>query len=271
MSEEILDLPAPTGLRIPYGSEPPQFGELRLPNRPGPHPVVILLHGGYWRDRYDLAYLGHAAAALAGEGFATWNVEYRRTGQLGGGWPGTFLDVACGADSLRVLASTYDLDLDRVIALGHSAGGQLALWLAGRSGVEPDSPLGSPDPLPLRGVVALAPVADLIRAGELDLSDGAVRLLLGGDPQEFLDRYAATSPIELLPLGVRQVLIHGEADQDVPLELSERYVRAARAVGDDAQLLRLPETGHFEPVDTRAPQWQAATQALRGLAAFEAT
>jgi acetyl esterase/lipase len=269
LSEDLLALPAPSRLRIPYGSEPSQFGELRLPGGSGPHPVVILLHGGYWRARYDLAYMSHAAAALTDAGCATWNVEYRRLGEPGGGWPGTFLDVACAADSLRVLAPEHHLDRSRVVALGHSAGGQLALWLAGRSSIVSDSPLAAPEPLSLLGVVALAPVADLIRARELGLSDAAVAEFLGGDPQLHPDRYAAASPIELLPLGIPQVLIHGEADEDVPIELSERYIGAAQAAGEDAQLLRLPGTGHFEVVDPRAGQWLTVIQALRCLVALE--
>lgn len=265
MSQDILERPAPPGKRIPYGSEPSQFADLRLPSEPGPHPVVVLLHGGYWRARYHLAYLGHAATALTGLGFATWNVEYRRTGEQGGGWPGTFHDVACAADSLRVLAPAHRLDLTRVVALGHSAGGQLALWLAGRSRLPADSPLSSPEPLSLRGVVALAPVVDLRRAWELRLSDGAVGALLEGSPVEYPDRYAATSPIELLPLAVPQILVHGEDDEDVPVDLSEGYVRAAIAAGDDARLLRLPRTGHFEPVDPRTRAWTTAAESAREL------
>lgn len=262
MSEGILDLPAPPGRHIPYGPAPSQFGELRLPSGPGSHPVVILLHGGYWRERYDLAYMRHAAQALTAAGFATWNVEYRRLGELGGGWSGTFLDVAAAADALRRLAPAHGLDLSRVVALGHSAGGQLALWLAGRSHISAGSPLRSPDPLPLRGVVALAPVCDLARAWEMDLSDGAVASLLGGSPAEYPDRYAATSPLELLPLGVSQTLIHGAEDEDVPPELSERYTAAAKAPNDDVDLITLPATGHFEPVDPRSPQWNTVLQTL---------
>lgn len=267
MSEDILDLPVPPGRHLPYGPAPSQFGELRLPSGPGPHPVVVLLHGGYWRARYDLAYMGHAAEALTAAGLATWTVEYRRLGEPRGGWPRTFLDVAAAADSLRTLAPAHALDLSRVLALGHSAGGQLALWLAGRSRLPSGSPLTVENPLPLRGVVALAPVCDLVRAWELDLSDGAVASLLGGSPETHPDRYAATSPIELLPLGVPQILIHGEADADVPLELSERYVQAARAVGNAAELIPLPATGHFELVDPRSEQWQTVLQAVRDLSA----
>jgi len=143
-SEDILTLPAPPAdARIAYGPDPLQFGDLRLPTAAsgggdGPFPLVVLIHGGYWRNRYDLAYFGHAAAALTATGFATWNIEYRRVGDAGGGWPGTLLDVAAATDYARTLAATQPIDLDRVVALGHSAGGQLAAWLAARRRLAPD-------------------------------------------------------------------------------------------------------------------------------------
>jgi acetyl esterase/lipase len=264
VTEGILDLLAPPGRRVAYGPQPSQFGELRLPAAPGPHPTVLLLHGGYWRARYDLAYLRHAAAALTEAGFATWNVEYRRIGEPGGGWPGTLLDVAAAADFLCDLAPLHHLDLNRIVALGHSAGGQLALWVGGRHRIAPRSPLAAPHPLRLRGAVALAPVADLARAWELSLSDGAVTALLGGGPSRYPARYAAASPIQLLPLRIPRILIHGEDDEDVPVELSERYLRAARRAGDDAGLLILPAAGHFEPVDPRTPVWQRVVEAVIG-------
>ncbi len=262
MSEGILARPIAPGHHIAYGPGASQWGDLRLPARPGPHPVVVLIHGGYWRVRHDLTYLGHAAVALTEAGFATWNVEYRRLGEPGGGWPGTLLDVAAGVDFLRTLAPAHDLDLGRVVTLGHSAGGQLALWLAGRPRIQLDSPLASVDPLRLSGVTALAPVCDLARAWELGLSSGAVASLLGGSPDEHPDRYAAASPIELLPLGVPQVLIHGTEDEDVPLELSERHAAVARASNDRARLIAFPNTGHFEIIDPATSQWQTILQAI---------
>jgi acetyl esterase/lipase len=270
LSEEILDLPAPTGRRIAYGPEPSHFGELRLPSGPGPHPTVILLHGGYWRARYDLAYLGQAAAALTATGFATWNVEYRRLGEPGGGWPDTFLDVAAAADFLRHLAPGHGLDLGRVITLGHSAGGQLALWLAGRSRVPMDSPIATDNPLGLTGVVALAPVCDLARAWELGLSDGAVAALLGGSPDRYPERHAAASPLALLPLGIPQILLHGEDDEDVPIELSRRYAAAACASHDPVNLNAVPATGHFELVDPRTVQWNEVIRAVHEISSSAA-
>ena len=262
-SRDILELPPPAAdARISYGPEALQFGDLRLPSGPGPHPVVIVVHGGFWRAFYNLEYFGHVCAALTARGLATWNIEYRRIGNPGGAWSGTFLDVAAAADHLRVLAQDYPLDLDRVIALGHSAGGHLALWLAGRSRLPGESPLIQSIPLPLRAAISLCGVADLHRAWELRLGDGVVRDLLGGTPEEYPERYAAASPAALLPLGVRQLLIHGEQDQAVPFHTIVEYVAAAGARGDDVTLLALPDTGHFEVVDPRSAQWPQVDAAI---------
>ena len=267
-SEDILTLP-PSGAdaRIRYGPDAEQFCDLRLPSGPGPYPVVVTVHGGYWRARYGLDYMGHVCAALTAAGAATWNVEYRRLGNPGGGWPGTLLDVAHAADALREQAGRYALDLTRVVSLGHSAGGQLALWLAGRHRVPAGSEVAAPDPLPLRGAVSLAGVLDLRRGYELRLSDEVIRLLLGGSPAEYPDRYAAASPLELAPLGVRQVILHGTADENVPIELSRRYAAAAQAAGDAVELVPLPGAGHFEVVDPRSREWPAVAAAVETLLA----
>ena len=253
-------------MRTAYGSDPQQFGELRLPAGAGPHPVVLLLHGGYWRARYDLAYFGHAAADLTAHGYATWNLEYRRVGNPGGGWPGMFQDVAAGMDHLRTLATSHPLDLDRVVLLGHSAGGQLALWLAARAHISPESALYTAGRTPYaptpKAAVSLAGVLDLRQASARHLSNNAAHELLGGPPEQFPDRYAAASPAELLPLGVPAILIHGTADSNVPYALSHDYAQAARAAGDAVELVTLPGVGHFEIVDPRAPQWEMVVQAV---------
>ncbi len=257
MSRDILDLPAPAAdARVRYGPEAPQFGDLRFPAGEGPHPVVVVVHGGFWRARHDLTHIGHVCGALAGAGVATWSIEYRRIGDPGGGWVGTFHDVAAAVDHVRVLAESYPLDLRRVVALGHSAGGHLALWLAGRHRIPDGNPLFSPDPLPLRGVVSLAGVADLRRAWELRLSDGVVEEFLEGSPSEHPERYTVASPIESLPLGMPQALIHGTADEDVPYEISERYHAAAVAARDPVELITLPGAGHFELIDPRSREWR---------------
>ena len=262
MSETILTRPAPPAdLRLPYGRDPLQFGDLRLPAGPGPHPCVVVVHGGFWRARYDLEHVGHLCRALAAAGLATWNVEYRRVGNARGGWPGTFRDVARAAAHLFATALDHRLAPDRISVLGHSAGGHLALWLAGLRAVPADSPVWAA-PLPFRAAVSLAGVLDLRRAWALGLSGGAVQGVLGGGPDEVADRYAAASPVELLPLGVRQLLVHGAADAAVPVEIGETYHGVATARGDDATLLVLPDTGHFELIDPEARVWPTILEAV---------
>src|SRR5262245_25236824 len=130
-AQGILDVPpAPPGMRVAYGSDQFQFGELRVPSGRRPHPVAIVIHGGYWRARYDLAHIGHLCEALTKQGIATWSLEYRRIGNPGGGWPGTFEDIRAGAAHVEQIAKEHSLDLKRVVATGHSAGGHLVLWLA---------------------------------------------------------------------------------------------------------------------------------------------
>lgn len=257
MTTPILDLsPPPADARIAYGEAPQQFGDLRLPAGATPHPVAIVIHGGYWRAAYSLDHIGHLCAALTRAGVATWSLEYRRIGDPGGGWPAAGQDVLRGAQHLRSLAGRYPLDLTRVVAIGHSAGGQLALWLAAQH---------PQHQVPLRGVVALAAVADLRRAWELGLSRGVVADLLGGTPHDVPERYRQASPIELLPLHLPQRLLHGTNDDVVPIEISRRYQAAAAAAGDDARLIELPGAGHFELIDPRTPQWKSVQAAVLDL------
>jgi dipeptidyl aminopeptidase/acylaminoacyl peptidase len=201
-----------------------------------------MVHGGFWRALYGLEYFGHASAALADAGIATWNLEYRRLGNPGGGWPGTFEDVVEGAGHVARIADEFNLDLDRIIAVGHSAGAHLALWLAGRE-------------KRFRGIISLAGVSDLRRAWELRLSNTVVADLLGGSPEEVPERYQSASPIDNLPLGTAQRLFHGTADTTVPYEISDRYLRKAQMLDDDAQLITLENAGHFELVDPRTKQF----------------
>lgn len=252
-------------LRLTYGSDRFQFGDLYLPAGAGPHPVVIGIHGGFWHSQYGLDYYGPLCAALAKAGVAAWNIEYRRIGNRGGGWPNTLLDAARAADYLREIAPAHALDLSRIVTMGHSAGGQLAFWLGARHKLEPGSPLFMEQPLPLRGLVSLAGVLDLRRAHALRLGGGATRELLGGSPDLAPARFAAASPYDLLPLGVPQVIVHGTEDINVPYEMATRYMDAARKAGDPVSLLSLEAAGHFECVDAGTREWAAVQAALMEL------
>ena len=252
----IFDTPAPSAhARLAYGADPHQFGDLRLPDGPGPHPVLIVIHGGFWRARFDLEFMGHFCQSLTDLGFATWSIEYRRLGNEGGGWPGTLLDAARAADYLREIAAEYQLNLDNVTAIGHSAGGHLALWLGARPQLASTDQLYTPEPLPLKGVISLAGVADLRLGYELKLSSGVVETLLGGPPDRYPERYYGASPYELLPLGRPQVLIHGTADPDVPFQISQHYFDKAALLGDPVKLVSLPGAGHFEVIDPKSKEW----------------
>lgn len=264
MGRDVLTRPAPRAdERIRYGDDPSQFGELRLPPGSGPHPVVVYLHGGCWMAEYDLAHAGHICAALTAAGFATWNLEYRRIGN-GGGWPATARDVARGADHLRTIAAAYGLDLGRVIAAGHSAGGHLAMWLAARHRLSPDDPshLAVPG---LLGVVSIAGLVDLARASALGLCGGAVQTLLGGPPAKLPGRYALASPYELLPLGSPQILVSGGRDTIVPVGIAERYAARAKERGDAVETITLDDADHFDLIDPLSPAFARVREAVLSL------
>lgn len=261
--KEIAALPAPAaGEKIAYGSAPQQFGELRLPAGKGPFPVAVLVHGGCWLAAYDYQYFNHLAAALTAQGVATWTIEYRRLGDADGGWPNTLLDVARATDYLRVLAKTHPLDVQRVVGLGHSAGGQLALWLGARHKLEKGSDLHLPQPLALKGVVGLAPITDLVsyRIGKPESCNASVDQLMGGTDTQQPARYAQASPLALLPLGVPQVLVQGGKDPIVPLDRVAAYAEAASAKGDAVTQRIEPALGHFDPA---VPQTVLGAQAVR--------
>ncbi|HYT34235.1 MAG TPA: alpha/beta hydrolase, partial [Ktedonobacteraceae bacterium] len=281
--EEDNNLAQPSNRRIVrliYGPETLQFGELYLPAGSGPFPVVMLIHGGFWRNPYGYTLMTGLAEDLARRGMAAWNIEYRRVGDAGGGWPSTLTDVARAADYMRAIAPNYALDWRRVVSVGHSAGGHLALWLAGRPRIAQDSILagssfsgkekGMSDlPLPLVGAVSQAGVADLEMGWRLNLGSGAVAQLLGGSVKDVPERYAAASPAALLPLGVPQVLIHGTEDDRVPYAMSETYTRAARAAGDQVTLIKLKGADHFALIDVNADAWAKTVEAVRKLLHLE--
>ncbi|SEC25197.1 Acetyl esterase/lipase [Terriglobus roseus] len=257
---EFQALPSkPADFRYSYGPNADQFGELRVPSNTGPHPVAILIHGGCWRADYStLRDLAPMADALKAKGIATWNIEYRRLSQSGGGWPGTYLDVGKGADYLRIIAERHRLDLSRVILVGHSAGGHLAMWAASRSRLAAGSPLHVNDPLPIRGVVNLAGTADMeafIPFEQDACAESVVEELLGGKPFEVPEHYEQASAIRRLPIGVSQILFWGRKDQVVPMSLGERYINAAKDAGDSVRLIAFPTVGHFEIASPFSVTW----------------
>jgi acetyl esterase/lipase len=265
---EIAALPTTSAdHRIGYGPDSLQFGELRLPKGNGPFPTIVLIHGGCWLSQYDLKHTGAMAAALAEEGFAVWAIEYRRLGNLGGGWPNTFHDVARGADFLRELARRYPLDTARVVLVGHSAGGQFALWLAARHNLPVASAFATATPLRVRGVVSLAGVTDLkaFATARAEGCNSVVPRMMGGAPSEVPERYAQVSPIELVPLGVPSRLLTGYLDRTVTMDQASTFAERAHARGDDAQRTLLEREGHFDVLSPRAPAWHHVIGAIRSL------
>jgi acetyl esterase/lipase len=263
--QDLLSLsPSEPDFTIPYGEYPSQFGQLRLPEGAGPHPVAIIIHGGCWRAAFDLQHIGPLASAITGLGFATWSLEYRRIGNPGGGWPGTFLDVAEGVDFLSALSAEHDLDLGRVIILGHSAGGHLALWAAARHKLTQASPLFRPKPLPLQGVVSLAGVGDLSGLEHQKGCGDSAAQLMGGTREEFPLRYAQGSPIELLPLDLPQILVQGTLDPIILPEGARAYSAAASDAGDPCRLILIEDAGHFEVVIPFSSAWEEIRNALLG-------
>jgi acetyl esterase/lipase len=202
---------------------------------------------------YGRSYIAPVALDLVSRGFAVWSLEYRRVGGVGGGWPGTLQDVGAGIDHLATLAAEgVDVDLARVTAIGHSAGGQLALWCAQRDSKRAADDDYAPKRVRFAAAVGLAPVADLALAYELGCGSGAVGKFLDGSPTEHPQRYRTYSPIEILPLGVPQLLIHGTVDEDVPVEISRRYHRAAQAAGDDVRFIEPATASHMALVNVNS-------------------
>jgi acetyl esterase/lipase len=233
--------------RIGYGNDDLQFGELRLPETSGPHPPVVFIHGGCWLNQFSLDHVSAMSRALANQGYAVWTPEYRRVGDGGGGWPGTFEDIARSVAALQDVAPQYSLDLSRLILMGHSAGGHLALWLAAQSNVL------------LRGVISLAGICDLPAYEQLG-NDCAASLpgLLGGTSHDVPERWAQANPMKLLPLGTGVSLIHGARDTIVPLSQSENFAKAA---GCELQVIR--GGGHFDLVSPHSSAFEMICRTLR--------
>lgn len=252
--------------RIAYGEAPQQVVELFLPKtKPqGRLPVVVLIHGGCYLAEYQgLPQTSPMAAALAAQGYAVWNVEYRKLGESGSGYPGTFLDVGAAVDRLRDEAGRYSLDLEKVVAVGHSAGGHLALWAAGRAKLSPASPLWKADPLKIRTVVSLGGIGDL--EGQGTVFSGACGAEPLGKVIGLADRshaYADTSPAELLPLGVRVVMISGAFDHVMPPFTGLAFVERLRAAGDSADVAAIQDAGHYDVVIPTTPAWKMVVEAV---------
>jgi acetyl esterase/lipase len=250
--------PAPTAT-VPYGSDPLQVVDVWVPEGPGPHPVALMVHGGCWQTEVaERTIMNWIADDLRRRGIAVWNIEYRGVDRPGGGYPGTFQDAAAAADALRAHAADYHLDPRRVVAIGHSAGGHLALWLAARPRLPADSPLRAADPLPIAEVISLGGLPDLEEAArsENGCGNAVIGQLTGG-------RFADTSVPRLAPLGLPQVLINGRQDRIIPVAYAAGYARPMRAAGDDVRVRMLDATGHVELIAPETAAWARAAEELR--------
>ncbi len=249
-----------------YGSDPLQFGELRLPEGKGPFPVAIVIHGGCWTKGYaTLRMMAPIATELTKNGIATWNIEYRQVGDAGGGWPGTFLDWANAADHLKILAKSHPLDLTRIISVGHSAGGHAALWLAARHRLPAESPLKVGQPVGIRAAVNIDGPADIIGFVGIDrevCGKPVIAKLMGGTPEEQMDRYKQVSPPSLLPFETPQFLISSEVLTEAK---AREYRTSANNKGDTVEILSL-KTGHFEVIAPGHEAWLAVEKIIVGRA-----
>ncbi|MEV6138093.1 alpha/beta hydrolase [Nocardia sp. NPDC051990] len=247
---------------IAYGPHRDQVADLYLPAADGRAPLVVVLHGGFWRAQFDREPAQPEARALAALGYAVANLEYRRVG-AGGGWPTTFDDVARALDLLPELiedARPGRVDRNRIVYIGHSAGGHLALWAAARHRLPSESAWRTETAPQVAGVVALAPAANLVDAYQRGNGNGAVAELLGGGPREFPERYAATDPSALDTTDIPIVVVHGDRDQRLPIEMAREY-----SAKSGAELVELPGIGHFELIDPDSTAWPFVVQALRRL------
>ena len=262
---EVLSRPAaPPDVTVRYGDLPEHIADVYLPaSQDDVRTLVLVVHGGFWRAEYDRVHVRPMCEALAARGFTVASIEFRRTGQPGGGWPGTLDDVALAVDTVpQHLSRTLGVTLDRVVLLGHSAGGHLVTWAASRPSLLATSPWYRPD-AGADLVVDLAGVCDLGLADDLGLDDHATRDLLGGSPSEAPDRYAAADPARLAP-AAPVVVVHGTEDQQVPIAVARSYLAAMAEAGADVRLVELAAVEHFGLIDPLSTAWPSVLEALRG-------
>jgi len=258
--------PAPT-TRVAYGPAASQYAELFLPEGKGPFPVAVLVHGGCWTSKFGgITQLRNMAGALAQRGIAAWNVEYRRVDEPGGGYPGMYEDMHAALDALRAQAGKQPLDLERIVAVGHSAGGQLVQWIAGRERIPTSSTLYRADPLPVRNIVSLGGLADLRREAALIQSScgRASAQLAGTASARRPDVFADTNAADLAPNGSRTWLVTGALDTISPPRVAQDYAARVRALGDRAEVVILPEASHYDEVAASSPAWPQVLRVIEG-------
>ncbi len=260
---DLLSRPRPKPTQVvAYGSDPNQTAELWLPEGKGPHPVAVLIHGGCWLASVaDRSYFAYAAEDLRRQGLAVWNIEYRRVDQPGGGYPGTFQDVVAALDKLPLEARKAHLSLKHVVVVGHSAGGQLALWAAARPHLPRSSPLYRPHPLKIAAVVDIAGIPNLETDTKTACGADPIGPLVGQPSATRPNVYADTSPAHMLPIGAPVVVIHGAQDHTVAPAVGRAFVEAARAAGDPVAF-HTPPGAHVEEVTPGTPAWADAAAAI---------
>ena len=255
----------PSDARIAYGPAQSQFVELFRPTGAGPYPVVVLIHGGCWAHKYGgLTQVAAMARTLANEGIAVWSIEYRGVDEDGGGFPGTYEDIAAALDKLKDQSSALDIDLTRLVAVGHSAGAQLAQWAAARTRISPASPLYAATPLAIPAVIGLGTLPDLHDTWSIERACGLDPIALTGTPEAGRqDVLADTSPAAMLPSEARTVLINGELDTVAPPDLAAHYAVTAHLAGNDVLTIVVPDASHYDEVSTSSPVWPVLHAEIR--------
>jgi acetyl esterase/lipase len=258
--------PAPT-TKLAYGPAPSQYAELFVPPGVGPFPVAVLVHGGCWNSKFGgITQFRNMAGALAARGIAVWNVEYRRIDEPGGGYPGMYLDMHAALDLLATHAPAHKLDLARIVAVGHSAGGQLVQWIAGRTRIPAGSPLHHANPLKIDRIVSLGGLADLRHEAALIKSscDRDLTQLAGTPSAARPDVLVDTNAADLMPNGSRTWLVTGALDTISPPRVAHDYAARAAKLGDVADVVILPEASHYDEVATSSPAWPTVLKVIEG-------